>query len=196
MQGYDAIILAGGTGQRLGGTDKAALVVGGRTLLDRAIAAVPAAGQIVVVGPPRPTPRPVTWTSEDPPLGGPAAAVAAGLAHISAPGVVVLAVDMPFAAQAVPRLLAAHLPDGVLLTDDTGHHQPLLAVYRTAALQQAVMAQPTTAGLSMRQLIATLDLDTIDAAGVEALDCDTRQQLSDAEAEAQRGAGRLGTSPG
>src|SRR4051812_33904528 len=35
---YDAIVLAGGGGRRLGGVDKATLEVGGRTLLDRVLA--------------------------------------------------------------------------------------------------------------------------------------------------------------
>ena len=50
-----AIVLAGGAGRRLGGADKAALDVGGRTLLERALAAVSGV-PTVVVGPARPLP--------------------------------------------------------------------------------------------------------------------------------------------
>jgi molybdopterin-guanine dinucleotide biosynthesis protein A len=78
----DAIVLAGGRGARLGGVDKADLVVGGQTLLERALAATAGANRTVVVGPRRPTSRPVTWAREHPPGGGPVAALAAGLEHV------------------------------------------------------------------------------------------------------------------
>ena len=41
MTGYDAVLLAGGGAARLGGVVKPALQVGGVTLLDRVLAAVP-----------------------------------------------------------------------------------------------------------------------------------------------------------
>lgn len=47
---FDAIILAGGRGSRLGGVDKGALPVGGRALLDRVLDAARAAERVVVVG--------------------------------------------------------------------------------------------------------------------------------------------------
>ena len=54
--GVAGIILAGGAGRRMGGVDKAALVVGGVTLLDRVLtAARPVCDWLVVVGPARPT---------------------------------------------------------------------------------------------------------------------------------------------
>ena len=77
-----AVILAGGQGRRLGGRDKPALLVGGRTLLDRALDAVSGV-PVVVVGPPRALPAGVFRVAEDPPGGGPAAAVAAGLRRVA-----------------------------------------------------------------------------------------------------------------
>src|SRR5207253_6166424 len=77
-----AVVLAGGEGRRMGGVDKAALVVGGRTLLDRILAAAAGvAGRLVVVGPPRPVglERAVLFVQEDEPGGGPVPAVAAAL---------------------------------------------------------------------------------------------------------------------
>jgi molybdopterin-guanine dinucleotide biosynthesis protein A len=120
---YDAVVLAGGEARRLGGTDKPALPVGGRVLLDRVLTACAGAGTTVVVGPRRPTARPVRWTREDPPGGGPLPALAAGLAALeggSAPGavgrgevVVVLAADLPFlTASTVGSLVAALGPAG------------------------------------------------------------------------------------
>ncbi|BBA98779.1 putative molybdopterin-guanine dinucleotide biosynthesis protein [Actinacidiphila reveromycinica] len=82
---YDAVVPAGGAARRLGGTDKPALTVGGRQLLDRVLAACAAAGETVVVGPRRPTARPVRWAREEPPGGGPVPALAAGLAVLAEP---------------------------------------------------------------------------------------------------------------
>src|SRR6478672_494384 len=104
---YDAIVLAGGAATRLGGAAKPQLTVGGRTLLARAVAAVPDAGRVVVVGPRQPVDAPVVFCREEPPGGGPVAAIAAGLPHTSADVLVVLAADLPWVAPAVPLLVAA-----------------------------------------------------------------------------------------
>ncbi|WP_030621606.1 DUF6457 domain-containing protein [Streptomyces sclerotialus] len=105
---YDAIVPAGGAARRLGGADKPALAVGGRSLLDRVLAACPGAARTVVVGPERPTTRPVVTTREDPPGAGPVAALDAGLRRTTAGTVLVLSADLPFlTAATVDSLLAA-----------------------------------------------------------------------------------------
>ena len=50
-QSYDAVVLAGGAGRRLGGAGKPGLEVGGRTLLQWVLAAVAGAERRIVVGP-------------------------------------------------------------------------------------------------------------------------------------------------
>ncbi|MDQ4138070.1 MAG: NTP transferase domain-containing protein, partial [Actinomycetota bacterium] len=45
-EAFDAVILAGGRAVRLGGIDKTALEVGGRSLLESALAAVPDARSV------------------------------------------------------------------------------------------------------------------------------------------------------
>ena len=77
------------------GRDKLAEPLGSATVLDVTLAGLPAGWPVVCVGPERPTARPVTWTVEQPPGGGPVPAIAAGLAHVTTPVVVVLAGDMP-----------------------------------------------------------------------------------------------------
>ena len=72
---FDAVVLAGGSARRLGGVDKPALQVGGASLLERVLAAVPSAGRVVVVGPPRALPPEVVQVREQPPGGGPGAAL-------------------------------------------------------------------------------------------------------------------------
>src|SRR5215470_4882128 len=76
--GWNEVVLAGGRARRLGGVDKPALVVGERSMLDTVLLACDGAAGIVVVGPPRPTVVDVRWTREDPPHGGPLAALVAG----------------------------------------------------------------------------------------------------------------------
>jgi molybdopterin-guanine dinucleotide biosynthesis protein A len=128
----------------MGGVDKAALVVGGVTLLDRVLAAArPVCDDLVVVGPPR---RPaVRYVTEEVPGGGPVPAVAAGLAGLAAgcDVVVVLAVDLPLLrADHLRRLVDALDEPGVeaAAADDLGGPNPLLAAYRAAPLRARVAA--------------------------------------------------------
>ncbi len=200
MASYDAIVLAGGAGRRLGGIDKPSAFVGGRTLLELALDAVPQARRIVVVGPRRPVAVPVQWTSETPAGGGPAAALGAGLRLVSSANVVLLASDLPFARTAVPRLLAALARDddlhGALLVDATGRQQPLLGAYRAAALANAVAGAGELHGLPVRVLFRALRLAEIPALGGEALDCDTPHALARARAIVTGQAPGAGSRPG
>lgn len=158
---WDAIVLAGGRSRRLGGIDKTSLVFEGSSLLDRAVSGVAGARRIVVVGPSELRSRladHVQLVAEHPRFGGPAAATAAGLAALSdpAPRVVVIAADLPFAAEAVAQLLAvgrlAACADGVVAADSTGRLQPLLAVYATHTLAGAIDAAGELENASMRAL--------------------------------------------
>jgi len=180
-----AVVLTGGSGARLGGADKAALELAGVSLLERALAATVAATEVVVVGRHVRTSRPVTWTLEDPPSGGPAAGVLAGLDRLTdaADLVAVLAVDMPRVnAGTVARLTwaveAEGEVDGALLVDPDGRRQLLAAVYRVPALSAARPADPSgEAGLPMRRLVAPLRLVEVPTVGDEARDVDTWSDL-------------------
>jgi molybdopterin-guanine dinucleotide biosynthesis protein A len=184
VTGFDVVVLAGGGGQRLGGVDKGALLVGGRSLLDHVLVATEGARATVVVGPERATARPVTWACEDPAGGGPLAALAAGLAALPPGGVVVvLATDLPdLDAAALARLLAGlGEADGVVFVDAGGRRQPLAAAYRAAALRAAVRALEPVAGKPVRLLFERLDVVTVPDLGAAA-DCDTPDQLAQARA--------------
>ncbi|MFF4256298.1 NTP transferase domain-containing protein [Streptomyces sp. NPDC001663] len=186
---YDAVVLAGGAARRLGGADKPGLRVGGRALLDRVLTACADARTTVVVADSRPTARPVRWTREDPPGGGPLAALGAGLRHTTAEQVVVLSADLPFlGARTVRRLLTAlrgGAADGVLLTDADGRDQPLVAAYRTPALHRELAALSTEhdglTGLPLRRLTAALDLTRVPDP-VASFDCDTWDDIATARA--------------
>lgn len=190
-----AIILAGGRASRLGGAAKPLLDIDGRTLLDRAVAAVAGCEPIVVVGPPSPLHVDVVWARETPSFGGPVAGIAAGLALIDTAEVYLLAADLPNAEAAV-AVLRQHPPlspddenasenenhDGLCLTDAAGRMQWLLGRYRTAPLRTAVAALPDSGrGASMRALLADLAL-TARAAGDLAMDVDTWDDLERARA--------------
>lgn len=185
-----AVVLAGGGGVRLGGVDKHALEIGGRTLLDRVLDVLtPPVEDVVVVGPEVRTHRPVLFTREDPPGGGPAAGLVAGIATLerlrgSLPDrVVALAVDMPMVTTAtIDRLLQAldtdPGADGVLLVDAGGRRQPLCAAYRAASLIAAVpTGRESTYGLAMRRLLFGLRLVEVPARAHEAADVDTWEDL-------------------
>ncbi|MFE7317721.1 NTP transferase domain-containing protein [Streptomyces sp. NPDC057555] len=192
---YDAIVLAGGAARRLGGADKPALPVGGRALLDRVLAACPDAAATVVVGPARPTARPVVQALEDPPGGGPLAALDAGLRHTTAPMVLVLSADLPFLTSATVRdLLDAAAAggtsscDGALLRDAEGRDQPLVAAYRSAPLRRALdrlrtAHDGTLSGLPLRPLLSALALTRVpDTTSAASFDCDTWEDLGTARA--------------
>ncbi|GAB2734666.1 NTP transferase domain-containing protein [Streptomyces bullii] len=184
---YDAVVLAGGAARRLGGADKPAVRVGGRALLDRVLAACAGARTTIVVADPRPTARPVTWVREDPPGGGPLAALAAGLPHTTAEHTVVLSADLPFLNdKTVERLLTALRAggaDGALLTDPDGRDQPLVAAYRARRVQEVLAGigaeHGGVTGLPLRRLTAQLNLIRI-SDPVASFDCDTWDDIASA----------------
>jgi molybdopterin-guanine dinucleotide biosynthesis protein A len=152
---YAAVVLAGGKAARLGGQAKPQLEVGGRTMLAAVLAAVEDADRRVVVGPAQPVPDDVVRVREEPPGGGPVAALRAGLTEVTTEVVAVLAGDLPFvSAHLVEELRTRLTGDGILVADDAGRDQYLLGVWRTAALRAAVadVAGPT----SLRRVLAPL----------------------------------------
>ncbi|WP_315210133.1 NTP transferase domain-containing protein [Actinomyces massiliensis] len=199
----DVVVLAGGTGRRLGGASKPDVVARGARLLDHVLAGLsgladlagpasgaepteraapenrgPAAataaaaarvGRVVVVAPAEVAlPAGVLRALEDPPLGGPVAGIAAGLARLAessgssgspgSPGraapaahaaraaapaelTAVVTCDAPESGRGLPALVAA--AGSAQNADgacalDGDHVQYLLGVYRTAALTQCV----------------------------------------------------------
>ncbi|MEU1007160.1 NTP transferase domain-containing protein [Streptomyces sp. NPDC005890] len=186
---YDAVVLAGGAARRLGGADKPAVRVGGRALLDRVLAACADARTTVVVAAPRPTARPVRWVREEPPGGGPVAALEAGLRLTTAAHTVVLSADLPFLEPATLRRLLTALQDtgadGALLTDADGRDQPLVAAYRTAALRRELTALAAAhdglTGLPLRRLTGALRLTRVPDP-LASFDCDTWDDIADARA--------------
>lgn len=182
---FDGVVLAGGAARRLGGVDKPALPLGGVPLLHRVLAALADAERVVVVGPQRPVPREVLWAREEPPGGGPAAAVAAGLAQVVAPVAVVLAGDLPLLDASVvdALLLARGEADGAVLVDDDGREQLLAGCWSTEALRSAVASGRGGDGASVRGLLGGLRRVHVqlDERRPAWLDCDTPDDVRRAE---------------
>lgn len=216
-----AVVPAGGAGRRMGGAGKPTLPVGGTAMLARVLGAVEGAAARVVVGPPdlaRALPPGVILTQEQPPGGGPVAALAAGLAAIPAPGhditghdgtghdvtdaghtvVAFIAGDLPFLTAGTIRALRERLHhdglDGAVLRDDTGREQWLCGVWRLAALGTRVAELGGGHGRGMRDLAATLRVAavTLSAPGPPPwFDCDTPDDLRQAEEWVHGDAGRM-----
>lgn len=187
---YDAIVLAGGEGRRLGGLSKPDVVVAGRSMLDRVLDAVSGARAVVVVGPDHLARPGVPTVLEDPPLGGPVAGVDAGLRALGAGDlpVVLLACDAPLAGPAVPELLAAVTgapdADGAVLVASDGHRQPLVAAYRRASLVGALAAVAADGGVhgaSMKRLLGGLRLVEVPDRTGAALDGNTWEAVAELE---------------
>lgn len=179
---FDAIVLSGGRSSRLGGEAKAALVVEGRSLLATALAAAAGARRTVVVGDATAVPAGVRVTREDPPFGGPAAGIAAGMGALAAePGsdfILVLACDMPNSSAAVRELVtrAGTLAgtDGVVAVDQDGHRQQLLGLYRSGQLAAAVQwFGSDIQNLAVRELLAQLTLVEVPVPPGSTADVDT-----------------------
>lgn len=194
-----AVVLAGGASRRFGG-DKLEADLLGRPLIERAVSGLPDGTRLVVVGPVRSVPSSggaVTYVREDPPGGGPAAAMVAGLRAALAQladdeaVIVVLPGDAPAAGEAARQLLdhltdpASGQPIGVVSTDQGGRVQPLqLALTRSAARQLINAAGPDgAAGRSARALVAQVP-------GLRPVALDPRLQVDiDTRAELDRWSG-------
>jgi len=157
-------------------------------MLAAVLSAVDDAASRIVVGPRQPVTAGVLIVREEPPGGGPVAALRAGLAEVSTEVTALLAGDLPFLTTALIGQLRAELDgDGVLVVDDGGRDQWLLGVWRTAALRSAVSGAhgPT----SLRKVLAPLSprrlRPTVDAGQPPPwLDCDTPADLARARAAA------------
>ncbi|MGN7131984.1 NTP transferase domain-containing protein [Rhodococcoides corynebacterioides] len=206
--GVDAIVLAGGRGSRMPGTDKVLATVDGRTLLGHVLTATAFCDRVVVVGP-----RPVAldgpaaadlrFTRETPHFGGPVRALRAGLEAIDRSAdpvpasdddvILTVSADLPFVHENALRSLVDALRsrevDAVFATDAAGRVQYLVGAWRRGALQRGVAAalvgvdDTRERGPSVRaalpQATATLALDDVE-------DVDTPEDLAAARARAER----------
>jgi len=185
------IVLCGGTSRRMTGRDKTRESLAGTTVLDHLLDALPSGWAVICVGEERATTRSVEWCRESPVGGGPLAGIAAGLEHLEdlrgverlerpdAEICVVVGGDMPFAAPALPTLVAALNAqpglDAVLASDPGGRTQPLLAAYRCEALRAALPREP--GGARLMTVVDALVTGTVACEVRTTLDVDTPEAL-------------------
>ncbi|WP_181373665.1 DUF6457 domain-containing protein [Microbacterium sp. HMWF026] len=183
MVTVDAILLAGGRASRVGGAVKPLFEVGGATLLSAAVTAVRRAGarRVVVVAPVLDGALDVTWVREDPPFGGPVAAIVAALPEVDADDLYILACDTVAPAEVMSRLAAPLAPgvDGVCLDD--GRRQGLMGRYRAAAVREVASALPAAGrDASMHALLGGLEIASITVDADLTRDVDTWDDLREA----------------
>ncbi len=177
----EAVVLTGGLAQRLQGAVKGEIDVGCGPILTGELDAVRRAGirRAIVVGPGplrAPSGLEIAVTREDPPFGGPTAALAAALPLARAPWLLLLACDLPGSAtlvslltEAWDELTAAPSPagEGAIVVDRTGRPQWLAGVYARGAVQRELdrasdEAEPPPCGArrdaSVGRVLGGLDL--------------------------------------
>jgi len=174
------------------GSHKPSLEVGGLPMVVRVLRATrprPA----LVVGRGDDVPDGIPVLVEDPPGGGPVAAIAAGLPrlHDDTDVVVVLGADLPFVTpEHLDRLVNAVTDDapaaGAVTVDATGRRNWLCSAWPRAALAAALDRLGDPGGRSMRDLAAGLRLVEVADLDAVAEDVDTPSELERAR---RRGGG-------
>lgn len=177
-----AVVLCGGTSRRFGGQDKTRAPFGDSTVLDTLLDSLPPPWPVTCVGVQRPTIRAVTWSREDPPLGGPVAGIAAGMraGDPACPIVVVVAGDQPLAGAAADRAAqalerAGAQVDAVAAKAPDERPALLLCAYRRNALTAALAGDPRDRGVYAT--LSGLRIEVIDVPADQALDVDTPDDL-------------------
>ncbi len=179
------IVLTGGTSTRFG-SDKAAALIDGHTLIERILTSIPDEIDVIIVGPdPRIAGRSYQCVQEQPLGGGPVAGFMAGLEICTSEIVGLIATDMPFAVTRVINLLNSMKShdDAVMYVDASGFIQPLAAVYRVEAVENALHIIGSIEGKSMRELTSLLSIaEVVMSTEVEGalMDIDTPADLDTA----------------
>lgn len=187
----DVVVLAGGTGRRLDGASKPDVVARGARLLDHVLAGLEQLrgqglllGHVCVVAPEEVAlPDHILRALEDPPLGGPVAGIAAGLARLgqcepAAGPAGVLTCDAPSSWRALP-VLAEALRDGERELDGAcarvgDHTQYLLGLYHRRALTAAVAPGGTPLrDVAVRRALGALRVTTLSVPQGVVRDLDT-----------------------
>ncbi|TQN44690.1 molybdopterin-guanine dinucleotide biosynthesis protein A [Humibacillus xanthopallidus] len=179
------LVLTGGASRRMG-SHKPSLEVGGLPMVVRVLEAA-RPRPVLVVGRADDVPDGIPRLVEDPPGGGPVAAIAAGVRQLPAETevVVVLAADLPFVSAAhLDRLVSAATCDqpaaGAVTVDAAGRRNWLCSAWPRAALAAALDRLEDPSGRSMRDLAAGLrPREVADLDGV-ADDVDTPSDLEEA----------------
>ena len=201
------LVLTGGLSTRMG-AHKPALEVGGSPIVARVVGAA-RPRPTLVVGSPEGVPDGIPVVREDPPLGGPVAALAAGLAALTAGShaltptpyaagpapaapdvVIVLGGDLPFVtSRHLDRLEAALRADpgaaAAVTVGPGGRSNWLCAAWRIGALRERCAALGDPRHRSMRALAGPAPITTVSDEHAVANDVDTPADLAVARRRAE-----------
>ena len=183
------IVLTGGTSQRFG-SDKSQALINGKTLIARILESIPSEFEVILVGQdPHIESSSYTCVQEEPIGGGPVAGFKAGLQICESEIALLVATDMPFAIAKVINLLNSMKPhdEALMYVDAEGFQQPLAALYRVEAVENAFAAMGDVHGKSMRELASHLSVTQIPATeevSKSLIDIDTAADLDRAIAYA------------
>jgi len=192
MADVTGVVLTGGRSSRMG-QDKASLVLGGSTMLERVVAVLNAiADDIVIVRSPGQSLPLVRSTGSltvvaDPVEGaGPLAGIATGLADGSADVAVIVGVDYPFLRPSLLRLLVDRVRAGAPWAIPTfeGYLQPVCSAISRDALDdiRAHLARDERSPLVVARAVGAVIVDedewrAEDPEGLSFLDVDTPEDL-------------------
>ncbi len=136
---WTAAIVAGGAASRLNGTDKSRLRVGGRSILERQLAALaPLTDRVVIVANDPDRFRDIGWPVVQDLMPGTAAlgALYTALTTATTDRVLVLACDMPFLTGAFLQHVVARAAEvDLAIPRSADGYQPLCACYARACLE-------------------------------------------------------------
>jgi molybdopterin-guanine dinucleotide biosynthesis protein A len=166
---WSAAILAGGQARRFGGRDKGALVVDGRSILDRQLAELTTLTEDIMIVGGRGTVPPQARLVADRVAGcGPLGGLQAALAEAKGSAVIVVACDMPYVSAALLGHLLAltREADAVVPRTARGYH-PLCAAYTRACLGPAA-ARVADGRLKMSDLFEDVRVRAVTAEEIDA----------------------------
>jgi molybdopterin-guanine dinucleotide biosynthesis protein A len=192
IENCTAIVLAGGDSQRMG-SDKANMLLGEQTLLQRVIATMQQIFPYVIISVREPRPGiSLPQIRDEIASAGPLAGLAASLVHATTPWAYVVACDMPFVAPAMVELLGRYRSRcQAVVPVVQGHPQPLAAFYASSCLG-TIRAHLAGGGKkSLRTVLEKLDVCYVDEAEMLAadpglrsfFDLDTPQDVARAKSE-------------
>jgi molybdenum cofactor guanylyltransferase len=159
-----AAILVGGRARRFNGRDKSAIIVDGRSILDRQLGALSSLTDdiLLVAGTAGHERAGVRVVVDRAPGAGPLAGVEAALMAARDEHVLVLACDMPFVTTAFLGYLLSLAPeaDAVVPRTDRGYH-PLCAVY-SRACSAAATRSLAEGRLALKDLLSEVRVRTVE----------------------------------
>ena len=179
-------LLAGGRGRRLGGRDKAWVMLRGRPLVENALRAMPGSFAARLVSTRTPDPRFETLGlravfDRRADFAGPLAGLEALAAECRTPWLLSLPVDQDgLPPDVVERLRAIAGPDGAVV-QDAGGLQPLLGLWRTQALRDATTALLDGGEAAAHRLVAALRLARLDLGPRRLANLNTPQDFPEGE---------------